>query len=196
MTKFGLAAGAIIFGAGLVLGACGPDGAGAARQAEDAASVPVGQTSARVMGSHQVAAYATNAFLGDLYEVISADIALQRTGTEEVRAMARRLRTEHSAARAALEAAVQSDAPGLVLPSVLDKRRQGLVDNLQEAPSGRFDRIYLDQQIAAHEEAVTLHRGFADHAASRSLAIHALTVLTGVEDDLAALRRLRHGLTT
>jgi putative membrane protein len=146
------------------------------------------------MGSHQIAAYATNAVLGDMFAIISADIVLQRTKDEEVAAMARRLRAEHSAARTSLEALVRSEVPGLVLPNTLDRRRQGLVDNLQKASSASFDRVYLDQQIAAQEEAITLHRGFANHDASRGLAIHALTVLTGVEDDLTQLRRLRRAI--
>jgi putative membrane protein len=183
-----LAALAIVCGAGLILGACERGGARVVDEVEDAVSVPVGQTSARTAGSNLVSAYISNAYMGDLYGIQAANIALERSVDERVRAFAQGLRAQQSTSRTNLAATAASEAPATKLPGWLDQRRSGLIENLRTASAADFDKVYLDQQIAALEEAQTLNRGFADHADSPGLLKHALGA---VPDDQARLRQAR-----
>jgi len=173
----------------LALAACNQErAADPVDRAQDAASAPVGQMSAATMGSNMVSAYVPNAAMGDMYEIQAADIALERTQNARVRELAQMIKTDHTAAEALQRQAPQA-APDVAIPSSLDQRRQGLIDNLRSASAADFDRVWIDQQIAAHNEALTLHRGFADQ--DSPLAEHARSVVPKIEAHLRQAEALK-----
>ena len=174
----------------LALAACNQErAADPVDRAQDAASAPVGQMSAATMGSNMVSAYVPNAAMGDMYEIQAADIALERTQNARVRELAQMIKTDHTAASEALQRQARQAAPDVAIPSSLDQRRQGLIDNLRSASAADFDRVWIDQQIAAHNEALTLHRGFADQ--DSPLAEHARSVVPKIEAHLRQAEALK-----
>ncbi|HYC97400.1 DUF4142 domain-containing protein [Brevundimonas sp.] len=156
---------------------------------QDAASGPVGQTSAATVGSNLQAAYIPSAAIGDMYEIQAADIALERSSNAAVKELANMIRTDHTAASNALKAMLPQAAPGTTAPTALDERRQGLIDNLRSASAENFDRVWVDQQIAAHNEALTLHRGFSN--ADSALAAHARSVIAKIEAHLRQAEQIK-----
>lgn len=156
--------------------------------AQDAASVPVGQMSASTLGANTVDGYVTNAAIGDMYEVQAAELALERTQNAQIRELAQMIRNDHTAASDAMRALVQGGNIDAELPTELDQRRQGMIDNLRSAEN--FDEVYVDQQVAAHQEALTLHRGFADNTDAPQLAAHARNVVGPIEAHLEMARAL------
>ncbi|MNE64091.1 hypothetical protein D3C80_1594790 [compost metagenome] len=104
------------------------------------------------------------------------------------------IKTDHTAASAAFKAAAATAAPDVALPTELDQRRKGLLDNLRSAGVGDFDKVYIDQQVAAHQEAVTLHRGFSDKGDAPALAEHARTVLPKVETHLQKAQEIQKAI--
>lgn len=169
----------------LLMTACNQQEAcNAVDKAQDAVSAPVGQTSAATMGANMVSAYVPNAAMGDMYEIQAADIALERSKNAQVRELAQMIKTDHTAASQAFKAAAPQAAPDIQLPTELDERRKGLIDNLRSAAAADFDKAYIDQQVAAHQEAVTLHRGFSDNTDAPTLAEHARSVLPKIEAHL------------
>ncbi len=182
----------IITAVAIAVAACNQQkGSKAVDKVEDTVSKPVGQTSAAVMGANMVSAYVPNAARGDLYEIQAAEIALERSKNPQVKQLAEMIGTDHSDALSRLKTAVGSDAPDTAVPSELDDRRKGLIDNLRSAAPGDFDKVYADQQVAAHEEAITLHRGFGDNKDAYALAGHARTVLPKIEAHLQSARQLQ-----
>ena len=153
-------------------------------KAQDMAAGPVGQMSAATVGANTVGGYVPNAAEGDMYEIMAADIALERSQDAEVKALATMIKTDHLAASNAMKALLPQAAPDVPLPTALDQRRQGLLDNLRSASAENFDRTWVDQQIAAHNEALTLHRGFADNTDAPQLAQHARAVTPKIEAHL------------
>lgn len=181
--------------AALTLAACNQQrSAEVVDKVEDAVSEPVGQTSAAALGAHMVSAYVPNAAMGDMYEIQAADIALERSQNAQVKALAQMIKADHTAAAAALKAAAAQAAPDVSLPTELDQRRKGLIDNLRSASAASFDKTYVDQQVAAHEEAVTLHRGFSDKTDAPALAEHARAVLPKIEAHLQRAKALQTSL--
>ena len=160
-------------------------------KAQDMAAGPVGQTSAATMGSNMVSAYVPNAAMGDMYEIQAADIALERSQNAQVKELATMIKTDHTAASNAMKAMLPQAAPDMTPPTELDERRQGLIDNLRSASAENFDAAWLDQQIAAHNEALTLHRGFSDNADAPKLAEHARMVLPKIEMHLRQAQELK-----
>jgi putative membrane protein len=134
--------------------------AGAGRDVGDAASAPVGMTSAATLGSVNASAFVHNAARSDMYEIRSSKLALSRSHDEAVKAFARDMIKDHTETSRALKAALPSDVRP---PAELDKRRQGLLDDLQASKAAKFDKRYINQQVAAHQEALTLMKGYADH---------------------------------
>lgn len=175
-----------------LLVACNQQQAGeAVDKTQDMASAPVGQTSAATMGGNLVSAYVPNAAMGDMYEIQAADVAAERSTNADVKMLAEMIKADHTAASTKFKALVPTAAPDVALPTALDERRQGLVDNLKSAPAANFDKVYLDQQIAAHQEAITLHRGFSDNTDAPTLAEHSRMVLPKIEAHLARAQELR-----
>ena len=158
-------------------------------KAQDMASGPVGQTSAATMGANMVSAYVPNAAMGDMYEIQAADIALQRSQNAQVKELATMIKTDHTAASNAMKAMLPQAAPDITPPTALDERRQGLIDNLRSASAENFDRTFIDQQIAAHNEALTLHRGFSNE--DTPLAAHARSVVPKIEAHLRLAEQIK-----
>ncbi|WP_122469046.1 DUF4142 domain-containing protein [Brevundimonas lutea] len=176
----------------LALAACGGENSqDPVDAAQDAAAAPVGQASAATLGANTVGGYVPNAAEGDMYEIAAADIALEKSQNADVRRLAEMIKTDHTAASERFKSLVPQAAPDVTLPSELDERRQGMLDNLRSASADEFDRVYIDQQIAAHNEAVTLHRGFSDNTDAPQLAEHARTVLPKIEAHLEMAEGLK-----
>ena len=175
-----------------LLSACNQQGASpAVDKAQDMAAAPVGQVSAVTMGSNLVSAFVPNAAMSDMYEIQAADIALARSGNAQVKALAQMIKTDHTAASNKFKGLVPTAAPGVSLPTALDQRRQGLIDNLHSASAADFDGVYLDQQIAAHREGVTLMSGFKDNTDAPTLAAFAAEVLPKIQAHLDAAEKLK-----
>lgn len=177
--------------ASLALAACnGEDNPGQsepANAAQDAMGGVVG-AGAAVLGAQTVEGYVSNAAEGDMYEIQAADIALERSQNAQVRELAQMIKADHTAASERLRAAAQG--AGQTLPTELDERRQGMLDNLRAASAEDFDSVYIDQQVAAHNEALRLHRGFADNTDHPELAAHARAVVDPIERHLRMAEQL------
>jgi putative membrane protein len=120
-------------------------------------------------------AYVTAAGLGDMYEIQSSRLALTLAASPAVKDFARQMVTDHTATSQALARALEApDAPALAtLPTALDSRRQAMLTALSSTSGPDFDRLYLQQQLTAHQEAVALHRAYAqngDNPLLRALA--------------------------
>lgn len=176
----------------VLLAACNERGASpAVDKAQDMAAAPVGQASAATLGANTVSAYVPNAAMGDMYEIMASDIALERSQNAEVKRLATMIKTDHTDASNKFKALLGGMNPPTTPPAGLDERRQGLIDNLRSAGAADFDRVFLDQQIAAHNEALTLHRGFSDNTDAPPLAAHARSVVPKIEGHLRMAEQLK-----
>ena len=140
-----------------------------------------------------IADYVPAAAVGDMYEIQSAEIALERSENPEVQALARMIREDHTQASDKMKALAPQAAPEIRLPTALDDRHARLISALREAPADAFDRTYLDQQVSAHEEALALHRGFSQTTQAPALAEHARSVVPPIERHLERARALMNG---
>ncbi|WP_296819530.1 DUF4142 domain-containing protein [Brevundimonas sp.] len=182
--------------AALALSACNnqenPGQSDPVNAVQDATSEAVGSVSAMTAGQ-TVEGYVMNAAMGDMYEIQAADMALERTENAQVRELAQMIKNDHQAASQRLQSAAQ--AAGETVPTELDERRQGMLDNLRAASSAEeFDRVYIAQQVAAHEEALALHRGFADSEEHPQLAQHAQMVIEPIEMHHRRAEQLQEGM--
>jgi putative membrane protein len=127
--------------------------------AQDTVGAAVGQTSAATLGSRDTGAFVSNASQSDMYEIQAGQLASTRGKNADVKAFGKMMVTDHTAMMNQMKPLVT--AAGQTPADKLDERRQGFIDNLKQATDANFDKTYIDQQVAAHGEALTLMQGYA-----------------------------------
>ncbi len=155
---------------------------------QDAVGSMVGKASAVVTDSTE--GYVTGAAIGDMYEREAAELALQRSKSAAVKKFAAMMITDHKQTSAELKKLIAADKIAATTPTVLDSRRQGNIDNLKAAAPADFDTVYIDQQTAAHEEALTLHKSYADDGANAALKGFAAKTVLAVRNHLATIKKI------
>lgn len=126
---------------------------------------------------------------GDVFEVTSSQIAVKRSTTPAVREFASMLIEHHTMTTNVM--LTQAKAAGLAPPpAVLGPVKREWIDALLAAPIADFDRVYLSQQVPAHEEALRLHSAYASTGDTPELKTAATGAVTIVRDHLETARRL------
>lgn len=148
----------------------------------------------KASGTTHADTFVAEAAIGNLYEIAASSIALTRSASPELQAFARRMIEDHTTATHQMESALETnETRGVAAPEKgLDARRQSMVKHLKEAPDDAFDETFLDQQVLAHEETVSLMRSYRDEGDNpqlRSVAAGALPVFHRHLDHVKQLRR-------
>jgi len=133
-------------------------------------------------------AYVDAAAASDLFEIQSSNLALSRSQNANVRQFAQMMISHHSQSTDQLRASAR--ASGVTPVPRLTPMQTKMMNQLQVASPGTFDRIYMTQQVRAHELALALHSNYAragDAPALRATASAAVPVVT---QHLAQARQL------
>lgn len=126
---------------------------------KDAAGHAVGLITAEMTSTTK--GFVQEAATSDMYEVEAGKIAQQRGHSAAVRDFGAQMVAAHTETTSKLKAALKDSHSDAAPPAHVDDRRQGMLDELRGAKDADFDNRYLAQQIAAHNEALILMRGYA-----------------------------------
>jgi putative membrane protein len=137
---------------------------------EDAVGGLAGRAEAS-SAAHAPLDFLREAWLANLYQVEATALALNRSRSADMRALAEMLARDHAASQAQLRLEAERMMADIQPPQGLDARRQTMIEHLRDAAVDRFDATFLDQQKAAHKEALTLFDGFANDPSNPSLLI-------------------------
>jgi putative membrane protein len=164
----------------LLISGCGGIGSGV-RSASSASAV----TASPVMMS--AAAYVVSASSIDLFELKSAELALQRAQDPANRAFAERTLSAHQGTSAQLSLAGRRLN---LLPSAsIDPEHQAMLDAL--AATSDFDNTYRAQQRIVVEQGVKLHASYARSGGSPTLRPVAENAENVMRANLQSLRNSR-----
>lgn len=142
-----------------------------------------------MVSSRATMVYIVKAGAGDLYEIQSSELAARRARQPAVRRFAEMLAADHT--RSTREIMAAARASGLTpSPPMLDPNQRRMIRELERAPAARFDRIYLQQQIPAHQQALALHRDYARRGDRPALRGVATSIVPVVQGHLTHARRL------
>lgn len=130
---------------------------------QDAVGGMMGRMSASMVS--QANAFVEKASLSDRYEIEAGRIALRRAKSPDLLLLAKTMIADHTASKHNLQAALEMNETRGVMgpPPELDARHRTLIEHLEAAPDDKFDSTYIDQQVLAHEEALTLLVHFRDN---------------------------------
>jgi putative membrane protein len=170
----------------LALAACGSDEP-TAPAAEDTAAPPAAVAEAPDPSTPQ--GFVDMAASSDMYEIEAGKLAQQMGTSDGVKAFGAMMEKDHTASSDKLKAAVMEAGEGLSVPTAMLPKHQQLLDALRSAGDG-FDALYAQQQVAAHQEALTLLRGQAAAGTAEPLKAFAEAAMPVVQGHLDHAREL------
>lgn len=129
----------------------------------------------------------------DLFEIESARLALEKSQQAEIRAFAQMLLRDHGRSAARIAAAARAAEPRLNVRSALNPTQRAEIAALRRAAPADFDRLFLDQQMRAHETALGLFTDYASVGDVEGLRVHASQVAAPVLEHLSRVRSLSEG---
>ncbi len=165
----------------------GQNGSGAGVQATPNTSTP---NRTRTAEPTTTAGFVRNAAISDMYEVEAARLAGERSGNAAIKRFAQHMMQEHETTTAQLKSAVQAMG-GPSAPTGMDTHHTEMMSQLRNARSSDFDRLFVTQQIAAHENALALFRAYSQSGDNAQLRQWATTTLPKLEEHLTMARQLR-----
>ncbi len=182
------------------LAACGDnttaDNATSAAPASVAGTTPQGEAPKATPDNTAAADQGTidfiqKAALSDMFEIEASKLALAKSKSTDIKAFAQMMIDAHTAT----SDAVKPIAAGLKVnpPMALDASLQGKLDDLTKADAKSFDKTYLDQQTAAHNDALGLMKGYADNGQNPDLKAFAAATAPKVQEHLDHAKMLDKG---
>lgn len=152
----------------------------AADPATKQASAPVAPT----------ATFVAQAAFGNMFEIESSKLALERTKAGAVKAFAQRMVDDHSAAAVKFKEAVL-EARLTMPPDKLDARRQAILGELADKEGADFDKAYIEAQYEAHVETVELFKGYAQAGEDKRMSAFAAELLPKLQAHLDHVAKMR-----
>ena len=119
----------------------------------------------RVARAPSSASYVASASSIELYEIESAQLALQRATSRRVRDFAAMVLDAHKGA--SMQLSLAGRRLNLLPSATLNAAHQAMIDELRATPG--FDSAYVKQQMAVHRDALSLHRNYAALGTSPTL---------------------------
>jgi putative membrane protein len=133
--------------------------------------------------------------LHTMYEIAAAEIAIERAASPEVKDLAENVLAANEDASDELAEVVRSSNIPVQMPNELDGRHQGMLDNLTGATDEDFEGRFIEQQINAHTEALTLFEDYAEGGRSPPVRDFAAEMAPEVRERLAMAERLHEELS-
>jgi putative membrane protein len=150
------------------------------------ATVAVAQPSpgAGMSGPLPTPAYVMKAAQSDEFEITEARMALHHTTNPHVREFAQMMIHDHTQSTDMIKAALRQSGRPVPPPPPLSPMQQQMVDGLRAA-GPKFDRVYINQQVQAHELALHVHQTYAQGGDNPALRHTAEQIVPVVQHHLS-----------
>jgi predicted outer membrane protein/sporulation protein YlmC with PRC-barrel domain len=130
--------------------------------------------------------FVTKAAIGNMFEVESSKVALEKTQNEKIRPFARRMVQDHTAAGDKLKAAAQSN-----VPTQLDQQHTQMLNELRGLSGQNFERRYVQMQVSGHRDAVSLFDRYTQQGDNQQLKQFAQQTLPTLRDHLKSIEEIQ-----
>lgn len=142
-------------------------------------------TAAHAQSGMPASTYVAKAGASDLFERQSAAL-MTRSRNAKVRAFAAMMTRDHSKSTTSVKAAAAASRLR-VAPPMLDRMQSRNLAALRAARGADRDRLYIDQQKAAHRDALMLQQDYADNGGARPLRVAAMKIVPVVKHHIEML---------
>jgi putative membrane protein len=134
--------------------------------------------------------FVNKAAAAGMAEVQAAQLAQTKAQSDDVKTFAGHMIADHTAANDKLKSIVEAD--GVQPPANLDSKDEKQLAALRKLNGAAFDRRYVQDQTAAHKEAVALFKKEAASGTNAQLKQFAVDTLPTLQQHLTAVEGLGH----
>jgi len=134
------------------------------------------------------AEYVAAAGAGDQYEIQSSQIVLQTTQDPKIKSFAQMMIQDHTKSTAKIKAAALT-AKVKAKPMLMPTQAEMLTQLKAETVTAR-DQAYVAQQKQAHQQALTIHKSYAEGGKNMALKMIATQVVPGVQHHIDMLKTM------
>ena len=135
--------------------------------------------------------YVRMAGASDKFEITEAQLAEQRSHNPRVLHAARMMVRDHTKSTAMIKAAVRHGMGHNPPPPMLTSEQQSQLSELRGARGHDFDRLYVDQQVQSHQQALDLQQRYAQNGDAPELRRTAGEIVPVVQQHLDMWRDLQ-----
>lgn len=141
------------------------------------------------------AEFARMAAMSDMFEMESSRLVEQRSQNAQVKQFAQMMIRDHQKTTTELKGMLpQLQGVSVAqMPTSLDQQHQALLQQLQGAQGAQFDRVYVQQQVQAHQQAVDLFSNYARAGDNAQLKQWASQTLPALQQHLQQAQQLLRG---
>lgn len=136
-------------------------------------------------------AFADKAAKSDAFEIAAAKLAKTHSDSAGVKKFASAMIEGHTASTAKIKAAAAKAKPAIKPDATLTSDQQSTLDDLGKLKGSDFDKAYIDNQISAHEDALSLMKSYADKGDTPSLKTAAGEIAPVVQKHLDMAKALQ-----
>lgn len=150
------------------------------------------QTSAQAPSAQAPAAaeFVTKAASGNMFEIQSSQLALEKTQNDRVRQFAQKMVQDHTGAGDRLKQAAQ----GQTVPTELDQEHKQMMQVLQDASERDFDQRYVLLQSRGHQDTVAMFDRYAQNGDNPQLKQFAQQLLPDLRGHLEQIQQIQTSL--
>lgn len=135
--------------------------------------------------------FADRAAKSDAFEIASAKLAREKSGSADIKSFADMMIKDHTASTAKIKEAAGEASPKITPdPTLTDDQNSKLAD-LRKLSGADFDKEYVSQQIDAHKSALSLMQLYADKGDVASLKTTAGAIAPIVQSHLDKIRAIK-----
>jgi putative membrane protein len=131
--------------------------------------------------------FVKEAAIGDMFEVESSKLAAEKA-QGPAKNFATQMVEDHT--KTSQELKTEAEKANLSVPSALDSSTQAKLDNLRDLNGQEFTKQYLDDQVSAHKDAVSLFQRYGKGGDSSTLKNWATTTLPTLQHHLDMAQNL------
>jgi putative membrane protein len=135
--------------------------------------------------------FADKAAKSDAFEIAAAKLAKTNAASADVKTFAATMIEAHTGSTAKIKAAAAKAAPAIKPDPTLTSDQQSKLDDLGKLKGADFDKAYIDGQVSAHEDALSLMKGYAGNGDTPSLKAAAGEIAPVVQKHLDMARALK-----
>lgn len=160
----------------------------AAAQDASTSAQQSGTTAAAGVNAVDTETFVTKVPSSNQFEIEASKLALQKASDDQVKQFAQMMIDDHTKAGDAFMEAVKN--AGFTPPgTALEERHQQMLETLS-AQDQNFDQAYLQAQVQAHNEAVSLFSAYAQSGDNEPMKAFASETLPTLKQHLAAVEQL------
>jgi putative membrane protein len=138
--------------------------------------------------------FADKAAKSDAFEIASAKLAKEKASSPEIKSFAAMVIEDHTASTAKMKKAAGETSPAIKPdPTLTDDQNTKLAD-LRKLSGADFDKEYADQQVDAHQTALSLMTVYSDNGDVASLKAAAGEIKPKVATHLDKIKAIKEKL--